>query len=141
MPRSTPTVEPRPSVTRFVTAVVRFESARAGAAHDSEVIQRIMTRLHQELGKLIGSAGFDVMLARSLVLARRTHPLLTGIMVGPGSTLTGLDQPARDPDALQESMAAVVSHFIEILVNLIGEDLAMRLVRDVWPAAAEEQKK
>ena len=99
-----------------------------------------MTRLRQELGKLIGSAGFDVMLARSLVLARRTHPLLTGIMVVPGGTLTGFDQTARDPGALQESMAAVVSHFIELLVNLIGEDLAMRLVRDVWPAAAEEEK-
>jgi len=124
-----------------VAAVVRIELARAGVAHDSEVIQRILTRLHQELGKLIGPAGFDVMLARSLVLARRAHPLLTGIVVGPGGTLTGLDQTARDPGALEEGQAAIVAHFIELLVNLIGEDLAMRLVRDVWPAAAEEEKK
>ena len=139
MSRSISMIEPRPSVTRFAAAVVRAEFARA--AHDFDVIQRIMTRLHQELGKLIGPAGFDVMLARSLVLTRRAHSLPTGITVGPGGTLTGFDQTGRDAGALQESIGAVVSHFIELLVNLIGEELAMHLLRDLWPAAAEEGKK
>ncbi len=126
---------------RFVRLVVRAEFARSGGAKDSDVAQRIMLRLHSELGKLIGPAGFDVLLARSLVLARRTHPVLAGISAGAGGTLAGLDDATRDAAALQEGAMAIVSHVIELLVVLIGEDLAMRLVRGVWPAAAEEEKK
>jgi hypothetical protein len=133
-------IEPRPTVTRFVRAVVRVEIARGGGAHDLDVVQRILTRLHHELGKLLGPAGFDVLLARSLVLARRAHPVLAGITAGPGGVLAGLDDVARDGDALREGAVAIVSHFVELLVVLIGEDLAMRLV-DVWPAAAEEEKR
>lgn len=62
-------LQPRPSVARFVRLVVRVELARGGGAKDSDIAQRIISRLHPELGKLIGPAGFDVLLARSLVLA------------------------------------------------------------------------
>jgi hypothetical protein len=127
-------IEPRPSVTRFVQAVARAELARGDGADAADVAQRILTRLHQSLVKLIGSAGFDVLIARSLVLARRAHPALAGVTVGPGGRLTGVDDTAM---ALQEGAMSVVSHFMELLVVLIGEDLAMRLVRNVWPAAAE----
>jgi len=99
-----------------------------------------MTRLYQQLGKLVGSAGFDVLLARSLVLARRTNPALAGVTAGPGGTLAGLDDPARDGAELQQGAMSIVAHFIELLVVLIGEDLGMRLLRDVWPGAAEEPK-
>ena len=132
--------EPRPTVTRFVSAVRRVEIARGGA-READVTQHILSRLHQALGKLIGPAGFDVLLARALVLARRGRPVLTGVTAGPGGALAGLDDAARDGAALQEGAAAVVSHFIELLIILIGEDLGMRLVRDVWPAATEEEKR
>jgi hypothetical protein len=95
-----------------------------------------MMRLNRELGDLIGAAGFDVMVARSLVLARRAHAVLEGVTAGPGGTLAGLEA-LRDEDALKEAAISIVANFIELLSVLIGEDLAMRLVRDVWPASAE----
>jgi hypothetical protein len=103
------------------------------------VAQSIVRRLHQELGKLVGVAGFDILLARSLVLARRAHPVLAGITTGPAGALAGLDDPAHERAKLQEGAMSIVEYFIELLVVLIGEDLAMRLLRDVWPGAAEEQ--
>jgi len=124
---------------QFVGAVVRAEFARAGDAHDADVAQRIMVRLHGALGKLIGPAGFDVLVARSLVVARRAHPVLVGIMAGPGGTFIGFDKGERDRVALQEGAMAIVAHFIELLVVLIGEDLTMRLLRDVWPTVEEER--
>jgi hypothetical protein len=130
-------LEPRPSVTRFVKAVARAEQARGGGAENADVALRILSRLHQSLIKLIGSAGFDVLVARSLVLARRAHPALAGVTASPGGRLAGVDDAAGDPVARREATMAVVSHFMELLVVLIGEDLAMRLLRDVWPAAAE----
>jgi hypothetical protein len=124
-----------------VNAIVRAELARGGSASDSDIALRIMTRLHQQLGKVIGPAGLDVLLARSLVLARRAHPLLAGITAGPGGALAGFDDAASDAVALQESALAIVAHFIELMVVLIGEDLAIRLVHDAWPAVEEDEKK
>jgi hypothetical protein len=129
-------IEPRRSVTRFVKAIARAEASRGGDVEDSSIAQRITVRLHGELGKLIGPAGIDVLLARSVVLARRTHPILAGITAGSGGTLAGLDAAVQGP-ALHEGVMAIVSHFIELLVSLIGEDLAMGLVRAVWPGAEE----
>ena len=130
--------EPRPSVTQFVRAVARVEAERGGDALG--VAPRIVKRLHDKLGKLVGGGGFDVLLARSLVLARRTHPVLAAVTAGRAGTLTGLDvAPPEDAAALQEGATAIASHFIELLVVLIGEDLAMELLRDVWPEATKEE--
>lgn len=131
-------IEPRPSVTRFVRAVARAELARSGDAHETDLAQRILLRLYEELGKLIGPAGFDVLLSRSLVLARRAHPILAGITVEPGCTLAGSGDAARDSVALGDGAMAIVSNFMELLANLIGEDLAMDLLHKVWPTAAEK---
>ena len=133
-------IDPRPSVTRFVKGVAHAERARGGSADGVDVAQRILTRLHEELGKLIGSAGFDILVARALVLARRTHPVLDGVTASPDGRLT-VEATASDPAALQEGSLATVEHFMELLVVLIGEDLAMRLVRNIWPAASHGDKK
>lgn len=102
--------------------------------------QRIMVGLHDGLWKLIGSAGFDVLVERSLVLARKDHPVLAGTNAGRGGALPGLEDAAGDPDARELGAVAIVTHFIELLVTLIGEDLAMRLVREVWPGLEEEEQ-
>jgi hypothetical protein len=132
---------PRPSVERFADAIVRAELARGGGGRRSDVARRIMTRLHEDLGKLVGPAGFDVLCARALVLARRAHPSLAEITAGRGGTFTGFDDAAGDGDGQQEAATAIVAHFIELLVRLVGEDLAMRLVGDSWPERNEEEGK
>jgi hypothetical protein len=129
--------EPRASITLFVGRLLRHELERGGDGH---VAERIMKRLYQGLWKLIGPGGFDVMLARSLALARRSHPVLAGVDAGPGGELQGLDDSALDRAALADGAAEVVARFIELLVTLIGEELAMRLLRDVWPGLEEEEK-
>jgi hypothetical protein len=115
------------------------ELARGSRSHDPRLAQGILLRLHEKLGKLIGPAGFDVLLARSLVLARRAHPVLVGITAGPKATLVGFNDPGRDVVALREGAMAIVAHFIELLATLIGEDLAMVFLRDVAPAAEDHK--
>ena len=130
-------------MTRLVQAAVRAELERASGMQEqeSDVAQHVMRRLYQELAKLLGPAGFDALLRRSLVLARRAHPALAGVSVSSGGILVGLDNTPREGAALQEGAIAIVAQFIELLVVLIGEDLGMLLVRDIWPLAAEEDKK
>jgi len=125
-------LEPRPAVTDLVRVIARAERAANTSALDSFVAQSILTRLHLELGKLIGSAGFDVLLARALVLARRAHPTLAGISAGPGGKLSGLDAGAADAAGFEANALLIVAYFIELLATLIGQDLALSLVRDLW---------
>jgi hypothetical protein len=120
-----------------VGAVVRVELARGDGAHARDVVARIIGQLHQRLVNLIGSDGFDVLLARSLVLARRAHPSLAGVTASPGGALAGLDQAARVGSAPQDEAITIVSNFMDLLAALVGEDLAMRLVGDAWPAAED----
>lgn len=132
-------IAPRASVTRFVRAVARAEQASHGAS-DVEIAQRMLKRLHQELGKLIGPLAFDVLLERSLVLARRAHPSLAAVTSGPEATLRGLDPEAPAGGSVGDGALTIVCHFVELLVVLIGEDLAMRLVEDVWPAVTVQEE-
>ena len=134
-------LDPRPAVTDLVRIIASVERAANPDALDSHVAQSILTRLHRELGKLIGSAGFDVLLARSLVLSRRAHPSLADISAEPGGKLAGLDAGAADAAGLEEDTLSIIAYFIELLVTLIGQDLALRLVRDLWMAKAREEKK
>jgi hypothetical protein len=140
---SSPTIElaavnePRPSILLFAGRILRHVSERGGDGHAAE---RIMKRFYQGLWKLIGPAGFDVLLARSLALARKGRPVLAGITAAPGGALHGLDNPALERAALDDGAAEIVARFIDLLVTLIGEELAMRLVRDVWPGLEEEEK-
>jgi hypothetical protein len=120
-----------------VSAIVQSELAQEDA-RAVDVVQRALVRLHSELGGLIGASGFDVLGARSLVLARRAHPVLAQITAGSGGTLVGLEA-LGDAAAAEEAAISIVAHFIELLSVLIGEDLAVRLVCNVWPAAAEEE--
>jgi hypothetical protein len=131
---------PRPSVTRFVGAVVRAELARGNGPRERDVVPRIVAELHHRLAKLIGSAGFDVLLARALVLARHSHPSLARVTAGPDGALVGLDEVAADHAADQDEAVAIVSNFMDLLASLVGEDLAMRLVRDAWPTAEDVRK-
>jgi hypothetical protein len=131
--------EPRPAVARFMRGVLSAELALG--AQDSDVAQRVMARLRSGLEKLMGPAAFDVLLARSLVLAKRTHTALADVTVGPDDRLVGLDGVARDGIGVDEGAMPVVAQFMELLANLLGEDLAMRLVRDLWPGDEKEAMK
>jgi hypothetical protein len=117
-----------------------MELARGNTANDFDVAHRLMERLNAALVKLVGPSGFDVLLDRALVLARRAHPVLKGVTTASGGALAGPADTSLSAVELQEGAIAILAQFIELLAQLIGEDLAMRLVRDVWPAAAAESE-
>jgi hypothetical protein len=132
--------EPRPSITRFVDAAARAERARDGAMPANPVAERLLAQLYRQLGKLIGTAGFDALLRRSLVLARRTRPALLGITSAAGGKLEGLDADVPERAGLDEDALTIVAQFIELLATLIGEELAMRVLRELWPATSNRKE-
>ena len=129
---------PRPSVTRLAQTIARIELELARDERSSVVAQRILTQLHRRLGKLVGPLGFDVLLGRALVLARRVHPTPVQAMGTPADKPEDPTEVAPERATLDDGALTIVSYFLELLVTLIGEDLAMHVIRDIWPTAHGE---
>ena len=138
--RQAATNEPAAVVGRFTDGVFRLERSTGEGTGALDVAERILMRLDTGLGPLIGAAGFDVLVARALALATRAHPALEGLRAGRGGKLSRGDSSAPEGEAQRAGARAIVAELIMLLWMLIGEDLAMRLVRDAWPRAAREKK-
>jgi len=126
----------------------RLEPAALAAA-----VERADIRLRARLVDLIGLAGYTTLVARAVRLAQAEVPALTrvtvdtGVIGGAGAegTLRGVRdfvEVARvsdaDPRAAEAGVAAILAHIIGLLIIFIGEDLALRLVREAWPAPAPD---
>jgi hypothetical protein len=95
-------------------------------------------KLRPQLATLMGNGGFRALLARALVLASAEVSWLRGLHVKPDGALGGLDElPAQlDSDSRFEGGVALLTQLLGLLVAFIGENLTLRLVRDVWPKAS-----
>jgi hypothetical protein len=92
-------------------------------------------KLRQKLATLLGNTGFRALLSRALARAEEDVPSLRALRVEPDGTLGGVAEfKARvDPRELAEGRVALVAHLLRLLVAFIGEDLTLRLTREVWP--------
>lgn len=92
-------------------------------------------KLRPHLTTLMGNVGFRALLSRALALANAEVPWLRAVHVKADGSLEGLDELGAqvDPDEIFEGCVVLLAQFLELLVGFIGEDLTLRLVREVWP--------
>ncbi|MDQ6603546.1 MAG: hypothetical protein M3Z19_12555 [Chloroflexota bacterium] len=102
----------------------------------AEAGERTWERLRHRLIVLIGAEGFDALFARALALARPDYPVLADIHheAAQGYGLMGVRESAheRAPTDLLDALVTVTAHFLAVLVRLIGADLVVRVVREIW---------
>ncbi len=107
--------------------------------------------MSEHLSRWFGKEGFEALLARALDRARPRHPALAQLtpftLVSAGARpieptagrstdqLTG-GGPTGPDDAVAEAFVSVVSETIALLARLIGDDMAVHLIEQVWPAQA-----
>jgi len=94
---------------------------------------RVWQKLRQHLARSIGPAGFDALLRRALALAKTEFPSLQAIRTEADGRLMGLREVVQTAEESSSGLAAVLAHFLGLLSTFIGEDLALRLVGEVWP--------
>jgi hypothetical protein len=86
---------------------------------------------------LVSPAGAQAILSRALSLARAEFAFLEGVRAGaaPEACFEGLRERMDDVQLVEANNAlfAVLSALLDLLVTFIGEDLTLRLVREVWP--------
>jgi len=109
----------------------RDDSAADGAL-------RVWVKLSARLARIFTVSGCDALAARAIYLAQADFPALAAAIGGPSLGLDGLPRAlaeTEEPEAF-EAAVAVLGNVNALLVTFIGEELALRTIRDVWPGAA-----
>jgi len=99
--------------------------------------------LRPHLATLMGNGGFRAILARSLAVTRGEIPWLAALSVKADGSLEGWDKPEAQvkPEELTRGCVLLIAQLLGLLVVFIGENLTLRLVRDVWPNLPREDVK
>jgi hypothetical protein len=109
------------------------EGSRAGTA----AAARVFDKLSQRLAVLITPIGAEALLARAVHLSRATFPFLDQVQGAPKETpfIARLSATAATvaPRQADEGLMLVLGRLIGLLESFIGQDLTLRLLRDVWP--------
>jgi hypothetical protein len=107
------------------------ESAKGLAA----AAERVCQRLSHHAGNVLGVDAFDALLGRALALVKPDFPCLGAVTVEPSHAgLKGLRESFQDQTAEQiaDAIVAVVATFLALLAALIGEEVSLSVLVEVW---------
>jgi hypothetical protein len=95
----------------------------------------VFEKLRLNLTTLMGNVGFRALLSRSLALARTEVPELRSVQVKDDGFFAGMDELGAQagPEKTAQANAILLTSFLGLLVTFIGENLTLRLVRQIWP--------
>lgn len=125
---------------RSIATTVLRNRLGASANPDPERMLSAIGQAWDDAGKLlapiIGDAGFSALRSRALHLAQREFPAnraaeRTSAEKMPVDLETWLQE--FEPAVAIEAASAMFSAFANLLQNLIGDRLTMRLLRKAWP--------
>jgi hypothetical protein len=91
--------------------------------------------LRPPLVTLMGNVGFRSLLSRAVALANAEVRWLSAVHVKADGSVEELQEfdAQLDPDEFFEGRVVLLAQLLGLLVAFIGEDLTLRLVREVWP--------
>src|SRR3954463_13209253 len=128
-----------PELRRLAERLLRYEAGRGGAGAESTAAAfRVGEKFRTVLAPILGSSGFRVFLRRALTVAQSEAPELMAVQVRADGSLEGSMAPALQSGEGQVAEAEVilVGRLVGLLVDFIGEELVMTLVREAWPEDA-----
>ncbi|HUH07689.1 MAG TPA: hypothetical protein VML96_07775 [Egibacteraceae bacterium] len=112
---------------------------RQGLTAEADAAEAVCRKLTHRLARLVTFAGCQALLVRALRLTSADYPFLEGIRPGssPESCLEGLREGVEglEPARAREGMAMVLASLLWLITTFIGDEITLRLVRDVWPDA------
>ena len=125
-----------PRMRDFAERLIAYESRGYKTSGNKTVAAfRACEKLRPHLATLLGSTGFHALLSRALALARAEAPRLCAVQVKADGSLAAADAPETPLDANEpvEGGVVLLALLLGLLVAFIGENLTLRLLRDVWP--------
>ena len=125
-----------PSMRDFAKRLIAQETRGKKSSKKSSLVGfHTCNKLRPHLANIMGNIGFRTLLARSLVLASTEVSWLRVVRVNADWSLQGLEEleAKLDADELFEGGVVFLARLLGLMVLLIGEDLTIRLLSDVWP--------
>jgi len=126
----------------------RLLTYEAGAGRTSEPMEfatlRVYEKLRQSLSAFAGVAAFESLAFRALTQAKSEAPGLSAARVTADGSLQGLGefdpQVGIDKNQTGEDGVILLARLLNLLLIFLGETLTLRLVRDVWPETAFDDR-
>jgi hypothetical protein len=139
-PRRPSMAPPSPKLVDLAQRIVEQEAdGSPDPAASAAAVETACRRLKDHLVDLLGSGGVSALLRRALHLAQREQPLLAGVAVSGESAacFIGLEESlaASTEEEATAAAATVLTHMLDLLVMLLGEELGMKPIRKLWPHA------
>ena len=125
-----------PQLRHFAKRLIVYETNENKSAKTKTAVPfPVPEKLRPHLVALMGNGGFQAILARALALAKTEVPWLCPVYINAGGFMEGLEglQAQRGPDEFLEGRIVLLAQLLGLLVAFIGENLTLRLVREVWP--------
>ena len=103
---------------------------------------QLLGRMNEYLRRWFGPDGVDALLIRALDRTRREHPALAKVKPRERGTLSlssvAHDDPAAWPSAVAdavviEAVIALITTVFALIARLVGDDMTLRLVAQIWP--------
>jgi hypothetical protein len=100
----------------------------------------VCEKLGPQLMTLMGRGGYQSLLSRALELARKDVDWLRAVVLTEMGALSVADDVLKQMDAKEMATGStmLVAELLGLLVAFIGDNLTLRLVRDVWPTLSLE---
>ena len=126
----------------------RLLAYEAAAGETSELLEsptlRVYEKLHRGLGEFVGSAAFQSLASRALMLAKPETPSLSTARISEDGSLQGLDEIEDkfdvEDDRAGEGAITLIARLLGLLFIFVGETLTLNLLRKAWPDAALESR-
>jgi hypothetical protein len=124
-----------PKMRDFAARLIAYEQENNSSAIEPPAALLVCEKSRPHLATLIGNAGFSALLSRALALANAEAPWLRAVHVKADGSLGGWDGLGARvaPNEIAEGSVVLVAQLLGLLVAFIGEDLTLRLMREVWP--------
>ena len=125
-----------PKMRDFSERLIAYETkGEKSSEKKTRAACRVAEKLRPHLATLMGNLGFRGLLSRALALANAEVPWLHAVHVNADGSFEGLDGLGTqvDPDEIFKGCVVLLAELLGLLMAFIGENLTLRLVREIWP--------
>lgn len=113
------------------------------SAPNPPAVFHVCERLRPHLAALMGKGGFHAVLSRALAVAGAEAQWFRTVKVNADGVLEGWNKAEGQEDGEKPTVAGalLVAQLLGLLVAFIGDNLTLRLLREVWPKVSLEDLK
>ncbi len=122
--------EPTPGMQALALKLLALEKqSDPGSNAGTDVATLVIEKLRAMLTRFSGEDSFNALMRRALALSRTEDHSLAG------RTITQYDSVSSFEGLSHETTLMVIGHLLDLMSTFVGRALALRLIRDTWPAA------